>query len=153
MEERKRLFPVFDVPAAAQKSPARKQKYRPSLKFDFETGDLVRDGAGNLVTVTGREAYAQWCRKMAVTERLACLAYGGEQGAELQAALGQPDRAALESALERTITEALKVNPCTEYVRGFAFGPAPSGAGLMCTFTVKGRDWEEFPVSVLVKGG
>lgn len=143
------LFPVFNVPAVAQKQTEGERKYKPSFAFDFEKGDFVRDGAGNLVLCSGREAYEQWCRKMASTERLAHLAYDQDQGAELIDAMARSEQAAVESDLERTVTEALKVNQATEYVRGFTF--SQEEGGLVCSFTVKGHGWEEFPVEVLIK--
>ena len=63
-------------------------------------------------------------------------------------ALKEKTNAAVESAVERTITEALLVNPRTEYVRGFEF--TWNGDELFCSFTVKGIDWEEFPLSVTI---
>lgn len=144
-----RLFPVFDLPAAPKTAAAEERKYRPSLAFDFEKGDFVRSGAGNLVLTDGRGAYAQWCRKMVSTERLGCLSYGQDQGTEFIDAMAQPEAQAARSAIERTVTEALKVNPATEYVRDFTYRQTEEG--LLCSFTVKGYGWEEFPISAVVK--
>lgn len=143
------LFPVFSVPEIATPAAAVERKYRRSIYFDFETGDFLRDGAGKLVEAEGREAYAQWCRKTVQTERFTCLAYSMDIGTEMVDAMAQADRAAVESAVERTINEALMVNPKTEYVRNFVF--SRSADELHCTFTVKGKDWEEFTVSVPIK--
>ena len=70
---------------------------------------------------TGKTAYIQWCRKMVETERFSCLAYGTDIGVEMNDALGRAEHSAVESAVERTITEALMINPKTEYVREFEF--------------------------------
>ena len=100
-----------------------------------------------MTTSTGKEAFMQWCRKTVMTERDAFLAYSTDIGVEAEAALAQGDHAAVESALEKTITEALMVNTHTEYVRGFEFEWAADE--LRMTFTVKGKEWEETSVSVL----
>ena len=46
-----------------------------------------------------------------------------------------------ESMVQRTITEALMVNPRTEDVRDFAF--SWDGDSMHCTFTVKGVRWDK----------
>lgn len=135
------LFPVFDVPEITVLTAAKERKYRPSVYFDFSTGDFRRDGSGNMVQADGREAFRQWCLKVAMTERFTCLSYTNDIGTEMIDALAQADRAAVESAIERTINEALMVNPKTQYVRGFTFTWTADNLG--CTFYVKGQDWEE----------
>lgn len=71
------LFPVFDLPEIPD-NPEYDERYYPSVYFDFETGDFLRDGAGRMITSAGREAYMQWCLKVASTERLSCLAYSDD---------------------------------------------------------------------------
>ena len=142
----KNLFPVFDVPEINITTPPEEQKYKPSVYFDFELGDFRRDGANKLVVAEGKEAYKQWCIKTVLTERLERMAYSSDIGIELHDALKQADRQAVESALERTITEALMVNPRTEYVRGFEF--TWSSDSLYCEFIVKGKEWEEQKIGV-----
>lgn len=129
----KNLFPVFDVPEIAEPTQVENRRYKPSVFFDFEAGDFRLDGAYRMTPSTGKEAYMQWCRKAVMTER--------------DAALAESDRAAVESALEKTITEALMVNTHTEYVRDFEF--AWSADELRLTFTVKGKEWEQTTISVL----
>ena len=51
------LFPVFDLPEIPD-NPEYDERYYPSVYFDFETGDFLRDGAGRMITSAGREAYA-----------------------------------------------------------------------------------------------
>jgi hypothetical protein len=142
----KNLFPVFDVPEIITPAPAEEQKYKPSVYFDYVLGDFRRDGANKMVVSEGREAYRQWCIKAVLTERLDRMAYSSDIGTELDDALKQADRQAVESAMERTITEALMVNQKTEYVRNFEF--AWDSDGLHCDFLVKGRELEEQSISV-----
>lgn len=140
------LFPVFDVPEIQTPAPAEEQKYKPSIFFDYELGDFKRDGANKMLLSDGKEAYMQWCMKAVLTERLCCLSYSSDIGTEAEAALKQADTEAVESSLERTITEALMVNPRTEYVRGFEF--LWDSDRLHVSFAVKGKGWEEQQMSV-----
>lgn len=134
------LFPVFDLPEIPD-DPEYEERYRPSVYFDFEKGDFLRDGANKLVQADGREAFAQWCQKVVATEREEFLAYSEEIGTEFEDMDDFPDRTARESEIERTITEALLVHPATEYVRNFKFDYS-SGMAVV-TFSVKGYQWEE----------
>ncbi len=145
----KNLFPVFDVPEIITPAPAEEQKYKPSIYFDYILGDFKRNGANKMIEADGREAYRQWCIKTVLTERLDRMAYSSDIGAELDDALKQADRPAVESAIERTITEALMVNKRTEYVRGFEF--TWKNEDLYCDFIVKGKEWEEQHIGVNFK--
>lgn len=140
------LFPVFDVPEVSTPAAASERKYKPSVYFDYDLGDFRRDSSGNMVEASGHDAYIQWCLKTCMTERFTRLAYSADIGTELIDALDQDTREAVESAVERTITEALMVNPRTEYVRAFTF--TWEAAELRCTFIVKGREWEERQLSL-----
>ena len=142
----KQLFPVFDVPEIVDTSKPEREHYRPSVFFDFEAGDFKRDGANRMVEATGKEAYMQWCMKVTATERDAFLSYSTRIGTEMEYAAAQPDHPSVEASVERTVTEALMVNPKTEYVRDYAFSWKNETLG--CTFNVKGQDWEEQTVSV-----
>lgn len=142
------LFPVFEVPEINVLTAAKERKYRRSVFFDYETGDFLRDGSGNMVAADGREAYQQWCLKTVMTERFTCLSYTTDIGTEMIDALAQADHAAVESAVERTINEALMVNPKTEYVRDYVF--SWRNENLECSFNVKGQDWEEQTIRIKI---
>ncbi|MDN5345122.1 MAG: hypothetical protein PWQ18_1236 [Clostridia bacterium] len=73
------------------------------------------------VKIVGAEAWVQWCIKTVLTERFAYLIYSPNYGCELEKALQQPSRRAVEAELERTITEALLADPRTEMVKDFSF--------------------------------
>lgn len=115
------LFPVFEVPQIITPAAAVERKYRPSVYFDYDAGDFRRNGSGNMIVAEGQEAYRQWCLKTVMTERFTRLSYTTGIGTEMIDALAQADRAAVESAVECTINEALMVNPKTEYVRSYQF--------------------------------
>lgn len=143
------LFPVFDVPEIVDNN-VEKQKCNPSVYFDYEKGDFVRDGAHRVVAADGKTAYMQWCRKMVETERFTCLAYDTDIGTEMYDALNKSDHSAVESAVERTITEALMVNPKTEYVRDFEF--TWLNADLFVAFVVKGKEFDEQKLRINING-
>lgn len=116
------LYPVFDMPELVeQKQTEPAPKYGKSWLFDFEKGDFVVDGAGRVVEVDGHTAWVQWCVKTVLTQRFAHVIYSFDYGTELEEASKQPSRKAVEAELERTITEALLVDPRTEVVKDFAF--------------------------------
>ena len=140
----KQLFPVVSIPSLSRPKQDNDIRYKRGPAWDIEAGDFVRDGAGKILTATGRDAYMTWCVKTSQTERFAKLAYPASIGAELEAAKQEKSRAATELALERTIREAVMVNPRTEYVRDFVF--RWEGDHVHVTFTVKGKNIEEFQI-------
>ena len=143
------LYPTFKLPAVvADREQSKKKSYKQSFFFDYTTGDFLRDGANRLVLAEGREAFCQWCLKQCVTERGTKLAYSDKIGVEIvKAAQEESDIKAIESAIQRTITEALMVNPETEYVKNFRF--VWEGAdSLLVSFVVKGHEWDEDTLTV-----
>lgn len=88
-----------------------------------------------------------WCYKAAVTERYACLAYPDEIGTEMEEAMDDGEEGIVESQVERAVTEALEVNPRTEWVGDFEF--TWDGDAMHCTFYVKGVDMDQvFSISI-----
>jgi hypothetical protein len=128
------LFPVFDMPELVEQArPKPEPEYPESYLFDFEKGEFVKDGAGRVVIADGHTAWKQWCVKAVLTQRFAHLAYSGDYAVETEKALKNPTRAEVEMEIERTITEALMVDPRTEMVRDFSF--EWSGDQLWIAFT------------------
>ncbi|MNW34039.1 hypothetical protein D3C74_110060 [compost metagenome] len=115
------LFPTFEMPDIVENDSPNMVRYPESPLFDFQMGEFVSDGAGRYVMADGHTAWAQWCKKAVLTERFAFLAYSTDYGSEIQAALRQPTRAAVQSELERTITETLLIDPRTQAVRDFVY--------------------------------
>lgn len=144
--EKKSLFPVIRAPEFVTPKKEEKLAYQPGIGFDVVTGDFIRDGSNRLIYSKGKEAFQLWCYKMSVTERYSCMAYPGRYGVEMELSLKEPDEKAVESSIQRTISEALKENPRTEYVRGFSF--TRKGDRLECSFIVKGVNMEEFTLTV-----
>ena len=135
------LFPVFEVPDVIERSSEYDRQYKRSVKWDTEKGDFARDGAGRMVECDGREAFMIWCFKIAQTERYTCLAYPSAIGVELEAATADDDEKTVESMVQGTITDALMVNPRTEFVRDFVF--SWNGDEMHCSFNVKGMEWDD----------
>lgn len=135
------LFPVVEVPDFVPESTQYDTSYKRSARWDPAIGDFTRDGANRMVECDGKEAFAIWCYKAAQTERYCCLAYPDSIGVEMERALASDDEKTVESMVQRTITEALMVNPRTEDVLDFSF--AWNGDTMSCSFCVKGIDWEE----------
>lgn len=135
------LFPVVQVPEFLRKNTEYDTEYRRSVRWDSAAGDFVRDGANRVVACDGREAFAIWCFKTAQTERYRCLAYPDSIGTEMERALDNEDEKTVESMVQRTITEALMVNPRTEEVWDFSF--SWDGDAMHCSFQVRGIGMEE----------
>lgn len=140
------LFPTAAIPSLSKPVRDTDIRYKRSAAWDFQKGDFIRDGTGKIVQAAGRDNYATWCVKVSTTERFAHLAYPNSIGAELEAAKQEQSREAAELSLERTITEAITVNPRTEYVRDFEF--EWDGSDVKVKFTVKGRNLEEFQLEI-----
>lgn len=137
-----KLFPVVEVPEFLPDGVKYDTQYRRSAKWDPVKGDFVRDGTNRVVGCDGKEAYAIWCFKAAQTERYRCLAYPGAIGVEMEQAMDDDDRETVESMVQRTITDALMVNPRTEDVRDFIF--EWDGDSMHCSFEVKGIGWDDW---------
>lgn len=130
------LFPVVDLPEFSGGGEGYDTEYRRSARWDAAAGDFARDGANRMVGCSGMEAFATWCYKAAQTERYRCLAYPDSIGTEMERALSNDDEKTVESMVQRTVTEALMVNPRTEEVRDFSF--SWDGDSMHCAFRVKG---------------
>lgn len=140
------LFPTFEVPDIEDGDDEYDTEYKRSVKWDARLGDFVQDSTGNMVGCGGREAFMIWCYKIVQAERYDHAAYmeeiaGVDLGVELEEAVQESDHDLTESMIIRTVTEALMVNPRTEYVQGFEF--EWDGEDLHFSFDVKGIDWDE----------
>lgn len=136
------LYPTINLPTlVSPRSQATEKKYRLAPKFDFERGEFLFDGAGRIIIADGKETFEQWCLKTCMTARGSRLAYSDKIGTEFFSATKEPDPAAVRSAIIRTITETILVNPAAEYVKDFEFDG--SGDELHVSFSVKGRNWAE----------
>ncbi len=117
------LFPTFDVPSAIVSDKQREEQYAPAPLWNYEAGEFITDGANKSIYGSGYDAWVLWCIKSIMTQRWAHLGYSSNEGIEAEQAFKQPDREAVQSAFERTITEALLADPMhrTTQVKDFKF--------------------------------
>ena len=81
------------------------------------------------------------------TQAGACQSYYG-CGIDVEACLMEPTRDAVQSALERTISEALLSNPHVDRVYNFEY--LWKGNELTTSFIIKPKSWEAFDVGMTV---
>ena len=147
MAESQKLYPVFEIPAMQASDDTEEQVFLPAPLFDFDTGDFVRDGENRVVMVNGRDAFMLWVLKTLQTQAGACQSYYG-CGIDVEACLMEPTRDAVQSALERTISEALLSNPHVDRVYNFEY--LWKGNELTTSFIIKPKSWEAFDVGMTV---
>lgn len=148
-DENTSLIPTIDVPDFVEESEEYDTEYRPSLRWDLEKGDFVRDGTNRVPRSDGYDAYRVWCVKAVQTERYSCLAYSDDIGSEMEDARQEDDQGAVELAIARTIEETLMVNPRTLSVEDFEFTWKPGEVHV--SFTVNAIDGETFTVDATVE--
>lgn len=90
-----------------EESPQGAEAYLPSMYFDYEAGDFVRQTDGRMKEATGIEAWEQWCHKAIRTQRGAYEAYGEDFGVDFDRLLQAESREEVENILNRQIKEAL----------------------------------------------
>ena len=142
------LYPTFEIPSLDTEDENQQPTFKPSPLFDYDSGDFVRDGANRIVYVSGREAYILWCIKTLQTQAGGCLAYM-DVGIDAEEVMQQPDRASAQSVLERTVTEALMANPCTERVYDFEFEWEADAVHV--TFWIKAASYAAFKMDMSIE--
>ena len=119
---------TFDAPTA-DGAYAQRARWGISPRFDFETGDIVLDGAGRVDMADAADSWRQWCVKAVHTQRGAYRAYSDSFGADMEWAMRQTGSEARSEAPPNTITDALKADPYgrTLAVGGFEFDWSADG--------------------------
>lgn len=122
---------------------------RQSYKFDFITGELVKDYRGRITLIDRYEGYIQWCYMCLNTERYSKLAYGRYYGVEFER-LRQKyyPQDYVEMEVKRMVAEALLVHPYTKEVKDFKFTWIDNGKTLIYEYIVD----TELNVSFTLKG-
>lgn len=85
--------------------------YKTGPYFDTEKGDLLLNGAGQILLGDSVEVWAVWCEKIINTPRYSCDLYSTDVGIDYEAIFAADDREEAETILENEITEALSVDP------------------------------------------
>lgn len=133
------LFPSFQMPSAFSTLVSEVKvgnQFLSAPKFSVETGDFLVDGGGSVLYGSGKEAWILWCLKCLATERYGYLSYPSHLGVEMIGAFSEPDRPSQESAIIRTITEALLADPKGRTVRVFDFSFSWLGEAVSLTFSI-----------------
>lgn len=99
---------TFDLPSVERPDPV---EYPKTVLFDFEKGDFVLNGKGDLKLTDTSEACKAWCSKALNIERYSKRAYSKNLGIEFEMLKLYPARAAKESCIKRTVTETLLADP------------------------------------------
>lgn len=97
--------------------------YKPAPYFDFETGDFLLNGSGQILTADEIEAYVQWCMNVVFTDRYNHRAYSDDIGIDYTEIFSAETREEAEAILESEITEALACDPYgrTKFVQSIEF--------------------------------
>lgn len=96
-------------------------EFKGSYKFDFSTGQFIKNVDGTIAKCTEEEAYIQWCRKAMITPRF-LLAYSELFGHEIDSLRGSKlSKEAIELEVKRMTKETLMVHPKTIDVDSFRF--------------------------------
>ena len=141
------LFPTFDFPTIDE-DDLEEERYSPSVYFDYEKGDFIRDGVNNMVVADGKDAFIQWCIKTVCTERNKFLAYDDDIGTEFEQMANAPSREEKENIIIDSITDALSVHPAFESVDDFEF--EYQGDECIISLTIKGYPWNEEVIDVTI---
>lgn len=140
------LYPVFDIPDLYEDDAETvEEELKAGPLFDYESGDFALDGQNRVIYVNGQDLFMLWVVKALQTQLGAYRSYYGF-GIDREEAEDQPDREAVESALERTIIQALTANPQVEEVDNFIFDW--EGSSLYATFVVTPKNWDAFDVNM-----
>lgn len=130
------LYPTFDVPVEVEQENEFSYRNYSCPLFDIEKGDFVFDAAGKIKTATEQEMFIQWCLKACHVMRFSKIAYSNSYGAEIDTALQEPTKAAKESYMQRTITDAILADPYQRAISVTAFQFDWSDDGVEVTFEI-----------------
>lgn len=93
--------------------------YKLASYFDFNSGDFVLNGKGQIITADGVTGYTQWCETVLATDRYNHESYTTDIGIDFNQVFAASSREEAETILESEITEALECDPYgrTQYVQ------------------------------------
>lgn len=132
------LFPTTGVEAATYTDTAASDTttYGSTVQFDFEKHEFILSPTGKQKTVTGADAWGEWCVKALCTERFKYLVYSSDYGEEVDTLMGQSKpHAVIESETRRMVKECLMCDPRTASVDEFSFTWIDDGFIFSCKIT------------------
>lgn len=116
------MFPEFELPAELIDETEEQLEEVVGYAYDYDEEQTVVTGTGKTKLTGARDAYIYWCVKCVATERYKYEAYSTDYGIEFERLIRSDySRPVIESELERSIKEALKVDNRTVDVFNFRF--------------------------------
>lgn len=97
--------------------------YKTAALFDYESGEFIFNGSGQIIDADGITAWQQWCENVIATERYKHDSYTDDIGIDYDEIFNLDDQEEIESMLEAEISEALECDPYgrTQYVQNIDF--------------------------------
>lgn len=132
------LFPTTGVAAATYTDTAASDTttYGSTVQFDFEKHEFILSPTGKQKSVSGADAWGEWCVKALCTERFKYLVYSSDYGEEVDTLMGKSKpHAVIESEVRRMVKECLMCDPRTASVDEFSFTWIDDGFIFSCKIT------------------
>lgn len=125
--------------------------YKEGPYFDTEQGDLVLNGAGQVLIGNKIDVWTVWCEKTIATHRYKCDLYSTDVGIDYDAVWAAEDREEAETILESEIMDALIVDPYgrTQYVQSVEIDWI-SADSIKVKVTVVGMENEVITVETII---
>ena len=118
------LFPTVGVTSSTyvDEMASDKINYGKTVQFDFEKHEFILSPTGRQKTVTGSQAWAEWCVKALSSERYKYLIYSDNYGEEIDTLLGKSyPKKVIESEIKRMVKDCLLADKRNASVDDFNF--------------------------------
>lgn len=125
--------------------------YRPAPQFDYDAGDFVTNGQGQILTADETTAMMQWCQNILMTDRYNHDSYSDDIGIDYDEVFSAGSREEAEVMLETQICEALPCDPYgrVQYVQSVEFQWVDADS-VYVTTTIVGMDNTEVTATTLI---
>lgn len=130
------LFPTVGVTSSTyvDEMASDKINYGKTVQFDFEKHEFILSPTGRQKTVTGSQAWAEWCVKALSSERYKYLIYSDNYGEEIDTLLGKSyPKKVIESEIKRMVKDCLLADKRTASVSDFNFTWIDDGIIFSCS--------------------
>ena len=130
------LFPTVGVTSSTyvDEMASDKINYGKTVQFDFEKHEFILSPTGRQKTVTGSQAWAEWCVKALSSERYKYLIYSDNYGEEIDTLLGKSyPKKVVESEIKRMVKDCLLADKRTASVSDFNFTWIDDGIIFSCS--------------------
>lgn len=125
--------------------------YKPAPLFDYDSGEFVTNGQGQILTADEVTSMTQWCQNVIMTDRYNHSAYTDDIGIDYDDVFGASNHDEAEIILETAICEALPCDPYerVQYVQSVEFDWI-SADSVNVTITIVGMDNTEVTFNTLI---